>query len=96
MQRAAKIAKLKMDVMTLTGEKSRYYQTIGERAYEMFKQSKSVDGAALVSRIGNEFTQIERLDSRLQEIDNQIADLQALVQDAEVVDVTEAKDNSGA
>lgn len=96
MGKATKIARLKMDIMTLAGEKTRYLQTIGERTYELFTESSELDGAALKEKIRNELNQIERIEGRVRDLENQIADLQAMVQEGEtapdVTDATEVKD----
>ncbi len=90
MGKAAKIAKLKMDVMTLGGERTRHFQTIGERTYKLFIESNTLDGSALRDRVQSEFKEIERIEARIRELENQIADLQAVVQHADVSDVAEA------
>lgn len=94
MGRATKIARLKMDIMTLSGERARYFQTIGERTYSLFSEKGTLAESALTERITNELTQVERIDGRIRDLENQIADIQATVQDvniAEVTDVTEVK-----
>jgi len=98
MGKATKIARLKMDIMTLAGEKTRYLQTIGERTYELFSESSDLDGSALKEKIRNELNQIERIEGRVRDLENQIADLQAMVQGegADVTDATEVKDVSDA
>ncbi len=93
MGRATKIARLKMDVLTLQGERKSNYQTVGERAYQLYLETGALDGAALRERVRNEFTQIERLDGRLRDLENQIANLQAVQGDvADATDVAEVKD----
>ncbi len=99
MGKATKLARLKMDIMTLTGEKTRYLQMIGERTYELFTESSDLDGSALKEKIRNELNQIERIEGRIRDLENQIADLQAMVQQGEgsdVTDATEVKDVSDA
>jgi len=98
MGKATKIARLKMDIMTLAGEKTRYLQTIGERTYELFSESSDLDGSALKEKIRNELNQIERIEGRVRDLENQIADLQAMVQGggADVTDATDVKDVSDA
>src|SRR3990167_2493925 len=90
MGRAAKIAKLKMDIMTLAGEKTRHFQTIGERTHTLFTESSTLDGSVLRDRVQSEFKEIELIEARIRELENQIADLQAVVQHADVSDVAEA------
>lgn len=90
MQRAAKVARLKMDIMTLNGEKTRHLQTIGERTFALYTESNNIDGHALLERVRHEFTQIQRLDTKLTEIDTEIAELQAAI--AQPADITEAEE----
>lgn len=91
MSKAAKIARLKMDIMTLTGEKTRYLQAIGERTYELFTQTNGIDGAALREKVRNELNQVERIEGRIRDLESQIADLQAMVQHAESPEVADAE-----
>jgi cell division protein FtsB len=89
MSKAAKIAKLKMDILTLVGEKTRHLQTIGQCTYAMFCDNGVIDGTNLVEETRGELSQIERIEARIRELEAQIADLQALVQQLDVKDVTE-------
>ena len=89
MGRAAKVAKLKMEIMTLTGERSRHLQTIGTKAYDLFTETSGLPGDNLLERVRSEIVQIERIDVKSKEIENQILDLQALIQSVEVQDVTD-------
>ena len=88
MGKATKIARIKMDIMTLAGERTRYCQTIGERVYALFSESAGLAEAVLRERVRHEFTQIERIDGRVRDLENQIADLQAMVQDTDVAEAT--------
>jgi len=93
MGKATKVARLKMDILTLTGERSRHLQTVGERTYESYAEAGTLDGGTLCEKVRHEFTQIERIDGRVRDLENQIADLQAMQGDAsDVTDATDVKD----
>lgn len=94
MQRTAKVAKLKMDIMALQAERSKQMQTIGERTYNLYREVANIDGPALVDRIRQEIAQIERIDGRVKDMENQIAELQAVGANADIVDAAEVNDVS--
>ena len=83
----AKVAKLKMNTMTLQTEKSRHLQTIGARTYAIYLEKHQLDGQSLLDQIKEEFEQVERIDRKILEIEEQIADIQTA--HVEVSDVTE-------
>lgn len=85
----AKIAKFRMNLMTLQTEKSRYLQTIGIRVYSMYSQSKKLDQGNLLSEVKDDLGNIERIDARIVEIEENIAELQSKEAELEVKDVTE-------
>lgn len=89
MGRAAKIAKLRMDLMTLTGERVRHLQTIGTKTFSLFCDTSTLDGGALLDRVRNELVQIQRIDVRMKELEVEIADLQAMIQHVEIKDITD-------
>ncbi len=90
--RIAKIGKLNTNVMTLRSEKGRHLQTIGVRAYTLFTENNKIDGTVLQEKVRDEIAQIERIESRVREIENEIADLRASTQSVDVTDVTEEED----
>lgn len=90
--RAARITKLKMDIMTQNGEKSRLLQNVGEKTYALFSETKGLDG--LVERIRNEFTMIQRIEERIKEIEAEILDLQTMPSSPDITDATEVKEVS--
>jgi hypothetical protein len=103
MGKAAKIARLKMDIMTLAGERTKHLQTIGSRSYDLYMENKELNSEELVSQIKSEIDQIERIDKRTTEIEAEIVELQAEVEpqaadsdDAEVTDADEVKDVSAS
>lgn len=84
----AKIAKLKINIKTLDMEKNRHFQTIGLRTFILWNESKSLDG--LVDRVHDELTQIERAESRIKELEEEVSEIQAGSVDVE--DVTEEEE----
>src|SRR6516164_9158277 len=88
----AKIAKFRMNLMTLQTEKSRLLQTIGARVHYMYSEKKALDAGELIEQIKDELGNIERIDIRVQEIEQQIAELQAKDANIEVTDVTGSAD----
>src|SRR5437868_10679350 len=94
MSRTAKIAKIKMDIMTLHSERAKQLQTIGDRTYNLYRDKNGIDGNILVERIRHEITQIERIDGRVRDMENQITELHAMAPSSEVVDATEVHEVS--
>jgi|SRR5215470_9569371 len=90
MSKAAKVARLKMDIMSLVGEKTRHLQNIGTKTYELFSETSGLDGSLLSERVRQDFTQVQRIEGRIRELESEIADLQAMVQSPEPSDVAEA------
>jgi len=84
--RQAKIAKLRMNLLTLQTEKSRHLQAVGIRAYALYTTDGKIDSQKFTEQIGDELSQIERIDKRVFEIEEQIGELQ--VPHIEVKDVT--------
>lgn len=95
MGKAAKIAKLKMDIMTLTGERGRYLQYVGNKAYTLFCETHGLNEEALLDRVRGDLTHIERIDQRMAEIEEQVKDLQAIIQNVEITDVTNPDQEKG-
>ena len=99
MGKAAKIARLKMDIMTLSGEKNKRLQSIGDITYELYRQRKQLDGTVLLERVKDEFSQIERIEDRTREIEAEILNLQEEIKNQgegaeEVTDADEVTDVS--
>jgi len=86
--RAAKAAKLKMTVMSLTSEKTQHLQTIGQRTYTLFFENSTIDGRVLQEKIQEELTQIARISTRIAELEAEIADIQSNTQHVDISDVT--------
>jgi hypothetical protein len=87
--RQAKIAKLKMNLMTIQTEKSRHLQTIGIRTYEMYLRTKKLDGDGLLEQVRDELGQMSRIDAKIKELEEEIAQIQASAASVEVSDVTD-------
>jgi len=86
----AKIAKYRMNLMTLQTEKSRYLQTVGIRVYTMFLQNRRILGDQLFDQVKDDLGNIERIDVRMQELDENIAELKSKEAELEIKDVTTA------
>jgi hypothetical protein len=87
--KAARKTKLKMDIMSQNAEKSRLLQNVGEKTYQLYVESKGLDG--LMDRVKNEFSMIQRIEARIKEIEDEVAELSVPTQD-DITDATEVKD----
>jgi hypothetical protein len=94
--RQAKKVKLQTNIMTLKTERSRHITTIGNRAVALFAETTTIDGKVLLDRIREEIVQIERIDSQIREIENDIADLGANTQHVDVEDITGKAGSDGS
>lgn len=86
--RAAKLGKLKMNVVTLNSEKNKHLQAIGLRVYTLLEENSAIDGNVIKEKIKDEMSSIERIDDKIKEIEEEIADLQTNSQHVDVDDVT--------
>ncbi len=91
--KAAKLGKLKMNVVTLNSEKNKHLQAIGLRVYTLLEENNAIDGNVLKDKIKDEISQIERIDEKIKQIDSEIADLQSHTQHVDVDDVTDDDDS---
>ncbi len=91
--RAAKLGKLKMNVVTLNSEKNKHLQAIGLRVYTLLEENSAIEGNVLKDKIKDEISQIERIDEKIKEIESEIADLQSHTQHVDVDDVTDDDDS---
>jgi seryl-tRNA synthetase len=87
--RQAKIVKLRMNLTTLQTEKSRHLQTIGIRVQEMYTSIQKLDGDSLYEKVKDELAQLSRIDTKIGELEAEIAQIQASANAVEVSDVTE-------
>jgi hypothetical protein len=94
MQRAAKVAKIKMDILALNGDRGKHLQAIGDRTFSLYKEHNSIDGNILIERVRQDITQIERIDGRIKDMQNQVEELQAGA-GADIVDASDVMDISG-
>lgn len=92
--RAAKAAKLKMTVMSLTSEKTQHLQTIGQRTFTLYVENSTIDGRVLQEKINEELSQITRIDTRIRELEAEIADIQSNAQHVDITDVTSKSDRT--
>ena len=96
---ATKIAKIKVEVATQKSEKERYLKTIGVKTYAIFCKDKTLDGKVVMDEISNELNLIQRIETHLDELQTEIANLQAQFRndhgkdkDKDIVDATEIKE----
>lgn len=87
--KAAKVAKLKLNVVSLTSEKKKHLETIGQRVCSLINQGGAIDGGILQQTVSDEMSQINRIDERIKELESEINDLQANADSLDVKDVTE-------
>ncbi len=87
-QRMAKVSKLKMKGLSLAGEKARCLQTVGKKTYQFIKGNNPVDGNVLVATLEDEITEIEHIESRIRDVENQVEDLINSMREAKVKDIT--------
>lgn len=87
--RAAKKGKLKLNVVTLTSEKNKHLQTIGLRVYTLLEENSAIDGNVIKEKIKDEINQIQRIDDKIKQIEEDLEDLQANSQHVDVDDVTD-------
>lgn len=76
MKTAGKIAGLKVERSTQKAERERLLKEIGSKTYSIFNKSKNLDSQTLEEEIINELRHIERIDQRLDEIEEEISILQ--------------------
>jgi hypothetical protein len=91
----AKIAKYRMNLMTLQTEKSRYLQTVGIRVYTMFLQNRRILADQLFDQVKDDLGNIERIDEHMQELEENIAELKSKEAELEVKDVTSEPETEG-
>lgn len=82
--KAARTAKLKMNVISLNSEKGRHLQTIGQRVFTLYSENQSINGSVLQEKITEELNQVERIEAKIKELEADIAS-----QGVNVTDVTE-------
>lgn len=87
--RAAKKGKLKLNVVTLNNEKNKHLQAIGLRVYTLLEENSAIEGNVLKDKIKDEVTQIQRIDEKIKQIEEDLEDLQTNSQHVDVDDVTD-------
>lgn len=84
--RAAKIAKIKMNMVSLNSEKDRHLKAIGQNVFSMVSETGGLDPEALRVACRDNVMQINQLNEKIQELENEIAAIQAGSTDSEVGD----------
>jgi hypothetical protein len=92
--RAAKKGKLKLNVVTLTSEKNKHLQAIGLRVYTLLEENSAIEGNVLKDKIKDEIAQIQRIDEKIKQIEEDIDDLQTHSQHVDIDDVTDEDEES--
>jgi hypothetical protein len=82
--RAAKIAKIKMNMVSLNSEKDRNLKSIGLNVFTMVSSTGGLDPEALRLACRDNVMQINQLNEKIQELENEIAGIQAASTDTEV------------
>lgn len=91
MKIAGKIAGLKVERSTQKAERERLLKEIGSKTFSIFSKNKALDLQALEEEIINELRHIERIDKRMEEIEEEItANQQELVKSGGKVEVVDA------
>jgi hypothetical protein len=88
-QKLARVAKLKTNVYSLNSEKSKLLSTIGIRTYIFLAEEDSTDGLVLKDRVKDEIAQIQRIETRILELNSEITELQSSAH-VDVEDVTDS------
>lgn len=87
--KAAKVSKLKLNVVSLTSEKKKHLETIGQKVCSLLNQGSAIDSSILKDNVSDEISQINRIEERIKELESEINDLQANSDSVDVKDVTE-------
>lgn len=102
MSKAAKIAKLRVELATQKTERERHLKTIGTKVYAIYQKDKNLDVEVVTTEVKNELSLIERIDNRTVDIQDEISTLQAEMRneggsdvvDAEVADSSDDQDDT--
>lgn len=95
MKLAGRIAGLKVERSTQKAERERLLKEIGSKTFSIYSKTKSLDPATLEEEIINELNHIDRIDKRMVEIEEEIAQIQSEIlhtEGKEVVDVDEVQE----
>jgi hypothetical protein len=98
MKLAGRIAGLKVERSTQKAERERLLKEIGSKTFSIYSKTKSLDSATLEEEIINELNHIDRIDKRMVEIEEEIAQLQSEIlhtEGKEVVDADEVQESDG-
>ncbi|MBX9721050.1 MAG: hypothetical protein K2X81_06635 [Candidatus Obscuribacterales bacterium] len=92
MKLAGKIAGLKVERSTQKAERERLLKEIGSKTYSIFNKTKALESQTLEEEIINELRHIERIDKRMEEIEEEIQAFQAELMQHGGKDVVDADD----
>jgi|688.fasta_scaffold439535_2 hypothetical protein len=90
MKVAGKIAGLKVERSTQKAERERLLKEIGSKTFSIYNKTKSLEAETLEEEIINELRHIERIDKRMDEIEEEIQALQKELLPGASKDVVEA------
>lgn len=90
MKVAGKIAGLKVERSTQKAERERLLKEIGHKTFRIYDKTKALDSNTLEEEIINELRHIERIDKRMEEIEEEVAALQKELSPGASKDVVEA------
>ncbi|MFN8658034.1 MAG: hypothetical protein U0105_16980 [Candidatus Obscuribacterales bacterium] len=91
MSKAAKIAKLRVEMATQKTERERHLKTIGTKVYAIYQKDKNLDVDTVTNEVKNELNLIERIDNRTVEIQDEISTLQSEMRNEGGSDVVDAE-----
>lgn len=91
MKLAGKIAGLKVERSTQKAERERLLKEIGSKTFSIYTKTKSLNTESLEEELINELRHIERIDKRMDEIEEEIAlNQQELIKTGGKVEVVDA------
>jgi hypothetical protein len=90
MKTAGRIAALRVERSTQKAERQRLLTEIGSKTFSIFSKTKSLDPKTLEDEIINELKHIERIDTRLEEVEAEIETLKHELMRSGAKDVVDA------
>jgi seryl-tRNA synthetase len=89
----AKIGKLKLNLISLQTDKNRCLKMIGTRTYALNGETGAIDGVVLKERIREELSQIDNIETKIQETESEIAKLEASAPQVNIKDISDSGDS---
>ena len=86
--RQAKLARLRISLMTVHSSKSQHLQNIGSWVFSFYKQGKQFDHSVITMELKDEIAAIEELDRQAEAIEAQIQAKEEDAVDVEFKDIT--------